>query len=401
MTEYIFKKEEIQLFEVIAESLLNVDKKSDKIKIDENEATGMVELARNHTILPMLYPVLHTQLKDKNLELLEAATREVAMDFYQILFIAHKVISLLEAHQIPVVLLKGASVARFYPVPENRRSADVDVLLLNPDQEAEAAEVLSLAGYRRHSEIFYNHHQEWATPDNHLLELHTLLVEPFPEEWINAYTNNLYRLSPEQIKRVEVLGIEFPVLPDGLLAFHLLLHMLQDFLLSGFGLKLLCDWVVFWNAKHSLEEIDQFLEHVEACGLTRYMHVITNICVTYLGLSKENVPFYQPCEEDICRQVLKDVCDTEREGKKDTARMVTMREPGFFGYVKQFHYHTVLQFPRARHIWPLLPILYVIAFVRFMNNNRTVRHGESLKNILHTASNRGALVQKLDLFTKT
>ena len=400
--QYLFKQEEIQLFEIIAESLSGIDdKNTKKINNNEEEVARMLDLARNHAILPMLYPSLHTQLKDQSLEFLEAATREVAMEFYQILFGAHKIVSILESSGIPVVLLKGASVARFYPVPEYRRSADIDILLVNPDQTEEAAKALSSAGYRPHKEIFVNHSQDWATPDNHILELHTLAVEPFPEEWINDYINSIYRFSPEQIHRVFVLGFELPVLSDSLLAFHLLLHMLMDFLRSGFGLKLLCDWVVFWNAEHDSKEIDLFLKHVQACGLTKYLHVITGTCITYLGLKKERVPFYQPCEEEICKQFLRDVVDAESGGRIDTARMVTLREAGYLGYLKQFHYHTVLQYPRARHIWPLLPILYVIAFTRFMINNRTVRQGESLKNIFKSAANRGALVQKLDLFTKT
>ena len=192
--QYLFKQEEIQLFEIIAESLSGIDdKNTKKINNNEEEVARMLDLARNHAILPMLYPSLHTQLKDQSLEFLEAATREVAMEFYQILFGAHKIVSILESSGIPVVLLKGASVARFYPVPEYRRSADIDILLVNPDQTEEAAKALSSAGYRPHKEIFVNHSQDWATPDNHILELHTLAVEPFPEEWINDYTNSIYR----------------------------------------------------------------------------------------------------------------------------------------------------------------------------------------------------------------
>ena len=75
--------------------------------------------------------------------------------------------------------------------------------------------------------------------------------------------------------------------------------------------------------------------------------------------------------------------------------MVALRGNSLFDYVREFHHQTVLSFPKASRLIVTLPVLYIIAFYRFMRNNRTVRGGQSAIGILRKAGQRSSLVKKL------
>ncbi|MDE6641587.1 MAG: nucleotidyltransferase family protein, partial [Acetatifactor sp.] len=171
-----FTKEETLLFELIAESLNQVIHK-DRCVI-EADFEKVLSLAGHQAVLPMIYPALKTlPLTAEQLAAANAACKYTAMEYYQIFFLARDIVHLFEEQGISVVLLKGVTAARFYPVAEARKSSDVDILLPERNQLKKAAQILEKAGYRRMDGQIANHHQVWGTPDNHVLELHTMIVE--------------------------------------------------------------------------------------------------------------------------------------------------------------------------------------------------------------------------------
>lgn len=411
-----FTKEETLLFELIAKSLNQVMHKD--CGVIEADFGKILSLAEHQAVLPMLYPTLKTlPLAEEQLATANAACKYTAMEYYQIFFLARDIIRLLEEQGISVVLLKGATVARFYPVPEARKSSDVDILLPDCSQLEQASQILEKAGYRCMDRQITNHHQVWGTPDNHVLELHTMVVEPFDQRDLNAYIESLYTLPMENISHIQVMAVKFPALSDGLLAFYLLLHMLQDFLRMGFGLKLLCDWVVFWNHKVEPKEIEAFLQYVADCRLTNFLNTITSVCVQYLGLQTDGsgslsregdvlmyecgqrpIMFCRMVSQELCENFLQEILEAERYGKPELSRTAVLRGTHLRDYIREFHHQTVLNFPKTSRMVITLPVLYIIVFIRFMYNNHTVREGQSLKAVLKTAKQRTRLVESMKLF---
>lgn len=410
-----FNKEETLLFELIAESLNHVAHK--ECGVIEADFGKILSLAEHQAVLPMLYPTLKTlPLSEEQLATANAACKYTAMEYYQIFFLARSIIRLLEEQGISVVLLKGATVARFYPVAEARKSSDVDILLPDRNQLKQASQILKKAGYRCMDGQTSTHHQVWGTPDNHVLELHTMIVEPFDQRDLNTYIESLYALHTENISHIQVMAVKFPALPERLLAFHLLLHMLQDFLRMGFGLKLLCDWVVFWNHKVESKEIEAFLQYVADCRLTNFLNTITSVCVQYLGLQTDGsgsfsregdvllydcgqrpIMFCRMVSQELCENFLQEILEAERYGKPESSRTAVMRGTHLRDYIREFHHQTALSFPRTSRIVITLPVLYIVVFIRFMYNNRTVR-GQSLKAVLKKAKQRTRLVESMKLF---
>lgn len=408
----IISSEELRLCELIAEALGDTEKEEKDININWQK---LMELATHQAVLSIVYDKIKKfPLSQEQRMFAAEVNRSIAMEFYQILFAARDTIRLLERDGISVVLLKGASAARFYPVMEARKSSDIDLLLTDTSQMELAAKVLFREGYTCKEKQIANHHQVWGTPANYMLELHTMIVEPFDNKNMNHYIKTLFQLSPEQILITEILGINFPVLPDSYLAFHLLLHMLQDFLRAGFGLKLLCDWVVFWNQKVEAEDIHLFLRFVKKCRLTGFLSVITSVSVAFLGLRtdgtgsfllKNETLTYQDhifcniCSQALCEDFLKEIIEAEREGKPSSNRVVALRGTQITDYIREFHHQTVLQFPKAVKCKVLFPMLYIVSLIKFLYNNHS-RRNQSLWSVLETTKERSRLVKEMNIFQR-
>ena len=204
----------------------------------------------------------------------------------------------------------------------------------------------------------------------------------------------------------EVMGIEICMLEDAFHAYELLLHMLQHFLRAGFGVKLLCDWVVLWNREVDEKNREQYLKLVKESGLKGFSDTITRACIKYLGLKRENVLWMEPYPTDKNREdvdkdtelFIKELEDAEEFGSSKN-RMVALRGNGLFDYVREFHHQMHLNFPKAGKVFLLWPVLWIITLVRFLRNNKKIR-SVSGRELLENAGKRGKLVSNMKLFKK-
>ena len=221
----------------------------DEVLLGQAEIDGMLQLARGHKVLALLYELLHGRelLTSKQDEVLSQCAEQTTMQSYRLLFLTRQIVSLLENQGIPALVLKGCAIAGYYPVPEYRKAGDVDLLLSDEEALEKACRVLEAQGYSVKEEQHANHHRvlvgDWAID----IELHTLMAEPFDNDRLNRLMSGYCHQSFSERARVCSMGMEFPTAPGYLFAYSLLVHMLQHYLRAGFGLKLLADWVVFWR----------------------------------------------------------------------------------------------------------------------------------------------------------
>lgn len=82
-----------------------------------------------------------------------------------------QLIHLLDSHNIPCVIIKGAAAAMAYPHPTLRSMGDVDVLVKRVDFE-KAAELMEANGYSLEHEKNEDHHHYGYTKDKLSFELH-------------------------------------------------------------------------------------------------------------------------------------------------------------------------------------------------------------------------------------
>lgn len=365
--------------------------------ISQSVAGQVYEMADSHAVLSLMaekffpYPLLGQGARD--------ACRQTALRSYHLLLLTKYVVGLLREHGIETVVLKGVSAACYYREPELRKSGDVDLQLLDPSRIQEAENALLRKGFRRSTEQDANHHLSMFSPDGIEVELHIMLAEPFDNAEINQYLAQLVQGLGQHIEEKEIMGVVLPVMSDGLQAYHLLIHMLQHFLRAGFGIKLLCDWVVFWNRVVDEKECALYRQLTADTGLENFSRMVTSACVYHLGLKREANSWL--CEglfsEADVECFWKDILEAEEFGRGDAERMVVLRDSGLKGYLREFHHQMHLNFPRAGKCFLLFPVLWLVTLARFLRNNRKVRE-VSLRQVLKTADRRSRQIELLGLF---
>lgn len=378
----------------------------DLSSLDETQARQLLELARAHAVSAFLYEEWkESQSADAGVcAALEKDARQVISHSYRMLFYTSYLVDLLEAEGITVAVLKGVATAEYYPQPELRKTGDVDLLLFSDEDCARAVQCLKRHGFAEHG-ASHQHHVAMMGAEQIEVELHRLLTEPFADEAVNEKLLKILWQSEKALRRQPCMGVSLPVLCGAEHGMTLLLHLLQHFLTAGFGIKLLCDWVVFWE-RQSEQEAVRCAQMSRELGIGRFAAVVSAVCTDALGMDAQAAePFLQDApakllEPSYLEQFLADVVESEEFGTSVEGRMVALQARGLRGYVRTFHHQMKLNYPRAGRYVPLYPLLWLCTLIRFLHNNRTLRK-TSVRSILKSADARARLTERLQLFADT
>lgn len=381
--------------------------KWERLKQQETDWESILSIADCHRVLPLLYDVLENILPEDGADWKRVQERstQTVWQSYRLLFMSRYVTGLLKDAGIDTILLKGSGVAGLYPVPELRKSGDVDLLVENGKMAQEAGRCLQVHGFVAESGHQENHHLTYMSPEGIRLELHSALVEPFDSTEVNTFLEKCQK----DFLKTGLLKMSWEWIFPGLAIISGILSVITyaaAFLRSGFGLKLLCDWVVFWEHGCTAEEEAKFLTLVRECGILNFACVVTLFCVRYLGLSENKVQFLEKAgeagamkEEAYLEKFFTEIMEAEEFGEADSKRMVAMRGTEWIDYIREFHHQMHLSHPKAGQYKILYPILWVRTFFGFVYRNRKLR-GISSIAILKNAKKRSRLVTKMKLFQK-
>lgn len=429
----------------------NID---DTVKqMNSDEWDRFLSVSRAHNVLSLLYNVLETSqyVPADVMDSARVRAQGVSQFNYRILVKLNQIGESFRSEGIEFCVLKGMAAASFFPVPELRKAGDIDILLLDKSKIEKASGILADYGFRPVPNQMTQHHIEMKGPDSMTLELHTMLAEPFDNSKINTYMENLIPKCKKHIAVRTIMGVDIPMLDTAYHAYELLLHMLQHFLRKGFGLKLLCDWVVLWNnycyenipdygnGEYYIDELSAeeseadrksgyekrklspderngirttYLKLVKESGLKGFSDMITAVCIRYLGLKQRRVEWMEidsslllksdsgsgKAKADDVQEFLKEIMAAEEFGKSSGDRMVALRGSGLTAYVREFHHQMHLNYPKAGKCPVFWPVLWTATLFRFLRNNRTVRNNASARDFLKSAGKRGKIVERMKLF---
>ncbi len=399
--EKTMKREEAELLEQLQYALQAPPIPSDGFFCLQ-EPEEMLALAREHAVMPLLYHLCEVpgNLTDAQRTAIQTAAKTAVRTNYRLLFVTKFVTEYLREHGICAIVLKGVATASYYPVPELRKSGDVDLLIPGEADFARAIELLRQADFEPCEKQDALHHLELKNKEGICVEVHRILAEPFESKKVNAYLESLLPEYGREVAENDAWGFPFCQPADGCHAFYLILHMLQHFLRAGFGLKFLCDWVVFWNRPVEEPQKQTFLRLVEGSRTGGFVGIMTAACVRYLGLPGERVAFIletYPADGEV-EAFMEEIFGAGEFGHVRENRMVAMRTGGILSYAREFHHQMHLNYPRAGKIFLLWPALWCATLARFLYNNHAVR-GVKSTEILREAGKRSRLVEKMKLFS--
>ncbi len=324
-----------------------------------------------------------------------------AQGLYKMLYYSRYFINELKKNGIFAVVIKGCDLAGYYQKPECRSFGDMDLLLCDSRQIEKANDIMCSLGCTRCERQDSRHHIEYSFKGQMIIELHCFVVRAFDKQQMNQKMNEIFCLKEEDVIIHSVLGYELPVMRDAKNACYILLHMLQHFLNAGFGIRLLLDWVVFWDREIAESEISEYIQTIKELKIEGFSQTITAASVKYLGLTLDRVEKLLPDSnkeyDKIIDELVEDILSAGRFGESNNSRVVAPKNVRISGLLLEFHHQMKENYPFLSKIFVLWPILWILTGIRFVINNRRVRKVK-IKDVLKTSIKRGKLAEKMGLW---
>ncbi|GHU72746.1 hypothetical protein AGMMS49992_09350 [Clostridia bacterium] len=245
----------------------------------------LYRLALEHRVDGLLLaPVLQLPTQPPPDMLIEWQRRAMAttMQQLQIVDSLHTALTAFEDAGIRAVVLKGIILKALYPEPDLRVMSDADLLVEIATFDS-AKELLLSQGFE---EIKDDSHEDTfvcANPDGLRVELHNRLFDRKQQGFLSRLDEGA--LFPVTIAvRAEAYGGECLAFPPSEHALFQLAHMAKHMIVTGFGLRQVCDFCLFVEAYDSTINWLWFIQQCKELGLTEFLRALLALCRDYLGL---------------------------------------------------------------------------------------------------------------------
>ena len=262
---------QIALLEAIKASLFEV---KPNYPVDTDWAE-VVKEAKAQTVLGIISPAI--PVKDVSVEMGKAT-------YMRLLFEQDKLIKLLDANDIPCVILKGCAAAQYYPKPHLRAMGDIDILVTR-DRFETAVKVLETNDY------IYDHNKDenghmLAHERNIVYKKNGIIIElhhHFSSEGFDM--DDILEQGIYKREYCELDGYKIPVLSDLENGLVLLGHINQHLRGCDLGLRQIIDWEVFLHKAMNRDLWDnRFIPIARSIGLDELALNTTAMCIEYCGL---------------------------------------------------------------------------------------------------------------------
>lgn len=203
------------------------------------------------------------------------------------------------------ILMKGQSLAGYYPNPMFRKCGDVDIYVGKGDMERvsvllENMGAKRLEGCEKHESFL------WGQTE---VEAHRYTEIVSPPQCDTVYQ----RLVGEYASlcgTVSVGGMEVDVFPAQFLPLYLCCHIWHHIKSEGIGFRQFCDWALVLGRESSRLDVDRLKSDLESVGLLREWRALGGVLVKRLGLPSESFPLYEEMSdrkvECMTRLILED-----------------------------------------------------------------------------------------------
>ncbi len=305
-----------------------------------------------------------------------------------------------------VSILKGMSVARYYPRPELRTMGDIDFLVSKGQYEV-VVDRMFAAGYKEDScsrgknpHVFYHNGVRFEKHE---------YMNGLPANLIGEELTSFIQAGLEHVHVCEADGHQFPVLPAAQQGLTLLLHMTQHIQCSGMGLRQFCDWALYIVEETPIRLQDDLECILKKSGLYHFAQIVTQLAMVYLGLPETTAPWAVDADKETCKMLMEDLLCAGNMGIKNrefyrgrqliAERYDGKKMPGLIRIFKNLEWigirewKAVQKHPYLKMVaWGYWPIQYL----------RKVHHGErslfALPSMLRGMHKSRRLIDTLQLY---
>lgn len=186
-------------------------------------------------------------------------------------------------NDIKCMLLKGFSLAEYYPRPELRKFLDID--LYAPVGSYKIDEVFVSRNVKVDTDFYRHSHMTLAGV---LVENHHCLLDVRGRKRMAELDAELKAMALEHLAGFDGPGLYYP--DERFALIFNLHHAVSHFIYEGISFKFLVDWIFFLRNGIKHLTTDQMAASLNKHGLLKFAAVMSEVSVKHLGLAVEDVP---------------------------------------------------------------------------------------------------------------
>lgn len=272
--------------------------------LQENQWCEMMAFAKEHGVKHLLFDAI-SRLDSKQ----QPPPKLILKWYVQMVraeeqYVKHvdtieKLSILLMSHNLKMMVIKGYTLSKLYPVPEHRECGDIDVFLFDEYRKADNL-IKELYGSvkikkprSKHTQFVFN----GIGVDNHIRFV-TDMGGLSPK--LRLFYDRIEHIIQESIdnQEIEVMsigdGIIYTLNPN-INALYLLAHLFKHISVSATATRHLCDWVVFMNHYRDVLDRELLAGQIKECNLSLFVANVEAACMSKLNFN----PFFDFGDEYV------------------------------------------------------------------------------------------------------
>ena len=259
-------------------------------EVSPEEWQKLFDLARIHQVLPLfynaVYPYVTAPLGTEIRQSVRVQVMRQAVKTSEFLALNQQ----LQAVGVKPLVMKGLICRELYPQPDLRPSGDEDVLI-PADQFFRCHRVLRDFGMETRLENPKDSYEvPYRKPESPLyIELHKHLFPP--ESAAYGDLNRFFKSARERAVAEEIQGHTVYTMDYTDHLFYLICHAFKHFLHSGFGIRQVCDIILFANRYGCRVDWQRILKNCREIHADKFAAAVLQIGSKYLVFDPEKAAY--------------------------------------------------------------------------------------------------------------
>ena len=265
-------------------------------------------------------------------------------------------------HDVRLMLLKGIGLSRYYPVPNHRRSSDIDIYLFGEIAKADA--ILSeKMGISISSHV---HHHTTIMYKGVLVENHYDFINVHVHRSSQEIERLLKGMAAEPGDVIDVRGEKVALPTAEFNALFLMRHMAAHYAADRISVRHLCDWMLFLEHEHANIDFTKVNGWYERFNMHRFANALNGLLIEHFGMNADFLPPFER-DRDLEERIFNDIfypTFTQKKPKKGAVKIVIWKLRRFM--VNRWKHRIVYNEP-----WY---VSFFRSFVSHLNKPKTITH---------------------------
>lgn len=370
-------------------------------ELQEEYSEDILCMALNHYTTPFICGYYMND--SARLSQIKLQMKTIIGNYYLFEQFTNLITTLLSSNNIRYMLMKGIYISDCYPQKDIRKQSDVDIYIPNASDVKACRRILLSNGFTYKKEPS-SHHLEFIYKAPYsgrqlILELHYRVTGNYQYAPANKVVNEVFSENALKDYSIVIDGGTYNVLPPTENAFYMLHHMLNHYMFSGFGIRLLYDYKAFLTRYNSEIDYARLKKWCKDSGIIHFYEIIIETLRQYLYLDN-TIEADIHYDKNMCEYFIENILTGGDFGTNTAGLLInstSYEKITFFSYFKEGHHQMKTHFKKLHKAVILWPILWAVTFVTFMKNNKRIRNA-SFSEIIHNFKTTNKRIQMIKIF---